>query len=97
MNKKKEKKYFVYILECFDGNFYTGVCVDLKKRLRQHNGEILGGAKYTKYRRPVKIIYFEELKNRSEAQIRESEIKKFSKDKKKDLVGGFLGKFDCKK
>jgi putative endonuclease len=91
------KKYFVYILECFDGSFYTGVCIDLKKRLRQHNGEIFGGAKYTKYRRPVKIIYFEELKNRSEAQIRESEIKKFSKNKKQELVRGFSEKINYKK
>jgi putative endonuclease len=91
MDKEKtfsDKEYFVYVLECFDKTFYTGVCVDLKKRLRQHNGEIVGGAKYTEFRGPVKVVYFEKKKGRSEAQKKESLIKKLTKKQKQVLIDG---------
>lgn len=75
-------KYYVYILECNDGTFYTGITNNLEKRLESHN---LGrGAKYTRGRTPVIIRYSEMVNGRSEALVREAEIKRLSKiDKSK--------------
>ena len=79
-----EKKDCVYILECNDGTLYTGWTNDIDKRFKAHNdGE---GAKYTKGRRPLKLVYLEELETKSEALKRENEIKKMTKDKKRQLI-----------
>ena len=80
--------YFVYILECSDKSLYTGITTDVKKRLDEHNTSEKG-AKYTKARRPVKLIYFEKSENRSSASKREYEIKKLSRRKKLQLVEKF--------
>lgn len=80
--------YFVYILECSDKSLYTGITTDVKKRLDEHNTSEKG-AKYTKARRPVKLIYFEKSENRSSASKREYEIKKLSRTKKLQLVEKF--------
>jgi len=77
--------YFVYILICSDGSFYTGITSDIEKRLKQHNGILKGGSIYTRSRRPVKLIYFEEYKTRSDALKREYEIKKLSHKEKSFL------------
>lgn len=77
--------YFVYILECKDGSLYTGITKDLPKRLDEHNTKDTG-AKYTKIRRPVKLIYQENSENRSTASKREYEIKKFTRVKKLQLI-----------
>ena len=78
---------YVYILRCKDDSLYTGWCVDLKKRLALHNtGK---GAKYTRSKRPCKLVYYEEISNKSEALKREIVIKKLSKAKKEDLVRNF--------
>ncbi|MDO6827000.1 GIY-YIG nuclease family protein [Poseidonibacter sp. 1_MG-2023] len=77
--------YFVYILECNDGSLYTGITKDLTKRLDEHNTKD-SGAKYTKARRPVKLIYEETSENRSTASKREYEIKKLSRLKKLQLI-----------
>ena len=66
----KQKPYFVYILHCSDGTLYTGICVDPEKRLHAHN-TLQRGAKYTRTRRPVSVVYQEICANRSEAQKRE--------------------------
>ena len=73
--------YFVYILKCNDGTLYTGVTSDLKRRIEEHNTSKLG-AKYTKARRPVKLIYSKDFEDRSAAQIEESRIKKLSRNEK---------------
>ena len=73
--------YFVYILECADKTFYTGITTNLDRRIKEHNTSKLG-AKYTKVRRPVKLVYSKEFINRSEASIEESKIKKLSRDEK---------------
>ena len=78
--------YYVYILECSDKSFYTGITIDLKRREKQHNWLIPWWAKYTLARRPSKIIYTEKYKNRSEASKREIQIKKMSKAQKESLV-----------
>lgn len=75
---------FVYILECADNTLYTGWTTDLSKRLRQHN---LGTAsKYTKVRLPVKLVYFEEVANKSLALKREYAIKSLSRTQKLNLI-----------
>ena len=77
--------YFVYILECSDGSLYTGITTDLTKRLDEHNTKNTG-AKYTKARRPVKLIYQETSENRSTASKREYAIKKLTRVKKLQLI-----------
>ncbi|BAF72085.1 GIY-YIG nuclease family protein [Sulfurovum sp. NBC37-1] len=67
--------YFVYMLECADGTLYTGIATDLERRLDEHNHSSKG-AKYTRTRRPVKLVYTEEYSDRSTASKREYEIKK---------------------
>lgn len=77
--------YFVYILRCSDNTLYTGVTNDLEKRLHAHNHEP-AGAKYTKARRPVVLVYQEKAKDRSEAQSREYIVRKLSREKKELLI-----------
>ncbi len=77
--------YFVYILECSDGSLYTGITKDVSKRLDEHNSKDTG-AKYTKARRPVKLVYQEASENRSSASKREYEIKQFTRSKKMQLI-----------
>jgi len=77
-------KYFTYLARCNDDSLYIGSCKDIKAREIKHNkGE---GARYTKQRRPVKIIYFEEYDILVEARRRESQVKKWTKIKKENLV-----------
>lgn len=77
--------YFVYILECSDSTFYTGITTNLDRRVKEHNTSKVG-AKYTKARRPVKLIYSKEFNNRSEASIEESRIKKLSRTEKLNFL-----------
>ncbi len=78
--------YFTYILKCKDESLYTWITTDLDRRVRQHNWELIGWAKYTLARKPVEIIYFEEFENRSLATKRELEIKKMSREKKLEFI-----------
>ena len=77
--------YFVYILECADKTFYCGYTTDLEKRIFNHNNSKVG-AKYTKARRPVKLIYSEEFLTLSEALKREYSIKCLKKAEKLKLI-----------
>lgn len=77
--------YFVYILECNDGSLYTGITTDVIKRLDEHNTKTCG-AKYTKSRRPVKLLYDESSSDRSSASKCEYEIKKLTRLKKLQLI-----------
>lgn len=79
--------YFVYILQCADNSLYTGITTDLDRRVEEHNSSKLG-AKYTKARRPVKLIYSKEFADRSEASKEESRIKKLSRQEKIELISG---------
>lgn len=79
------KPWFVYILECADGTFYTGVTDDVASRVITHNeGK---GAKYTKGRTPVILRFVEKVRERGEAQKREAELKKLTRSAKKNLCG----------
>ena len=76
--------HFVYLLECCDGSYYCGFTTDLDKRIKTHNeGK---GSKYTMRRRPVKLIYSEQFKDKSQALKREIKIKSFSREEKQSLV-----------
>ena len=77
--------YSVYIVKCSDDSLYTGITVDIERRIKQHNGIITGGAKYTSTRRPVKLVYKINLPNRSEASKEEYRIKKLTKKQKENL------------
>lgn len=80
--------WFVYILKCADGTLYTGVTIDVVRRVTEHNGEggAGKGAKYTKARRPVRVVYHELYPDRSSAGIREAAIKKLSRPEKQALI-----------
>ena len=76
--------WFVYILECADGSLYTGIARDLDARIKTHNEGT--GAKYTRGRLPVKLVYREVAKNRSSASQREHEIKQMPRQSKLALL-----------
>ena len=78
--------WHVYILKCGDGSLYTGVAIDLQRRLQQHNGELVGGPRYTRGRRPVELLWSDTEPDRSAAQRREASIKKLSRDEKLRLL-----------
>lgn len=78
--------FFVYVAHCSDGSYYTGITTDMDRRERAHNGEVQGGARYTKTRRPVRLVYHESYPNRSAASKRESMLKKLSHAQKARLV-----------
>ncbi len=82
---------YCYILECADGTFYTGWTTDPQKRLARHNQG--GGAKYTRARRPVRLIYVEEQPDRRAALRREIQIKKMSRAEKWKLARDWLTTF----
>ncbi len=76
--------YYVYIILCNDGSFYTGYTKNVKARARLHaNGR---GARYTKMHKPREVAYIEQLTSRSEAMRREKAIKKLSHSQKEDLI-----------
>jgi putative endonuclease len=77
--------YFVYMLECSDGSLYTGITTNVERRLDEHNSSDKG-AKYTKTRRPSKLVYCEAQKDRSDASKREFAIKKLSRKEKLKLI-----------
>ncbi len=80
------KPWFVYILRCADNSLYTGVTTDVNKRLDQHNGIDKNGAKYTRSRQPVKLVYQESSISRSEASKREYTIKCLKKSEKEHII-----------
>jgi putative endonuclease len=76
--------YYVYIILCNDGSFYTGYTKNVKARARLHaNGR---GARYTKMHKPQEIAYIEQLTSRAEAMKREKTIKKLNHQQKEDLI-----------
>ena len=76
--------HYVYILRCYDGSLYTGWTTDLEHRVKAHNeGK---GAKYTRSRSPVELVYHEEFGTKSEALKREAAIKRLSREEKLTLI-----------
>jgi len=77
--------FYCYILECADGTFYTGWTTDPQRRLRQHNAGT--GARYTRSRSPVRLVYLEPQPDRTAAMRREKVIKALPRKKKKEMIG----------
>ena len=76
--------WHVYIVRCSDNSFYTGVTTDLENRIKRHNSS--SGAQYTKIKKPVTLIYWEDFVDKNQALIREIQIKKLSKINKEKLI-----------
>jgi putative endonuclease len=76
--------YYVYILRCKDGSYYTGHAKDVEKRFKMHRKG--RGARYTRIHEPENLVYTEEFESRGEAMRRERRIKKFSHNKKQQLI-----------
>lgn len=77
--------YYLYLLKCADETLYTGITVNLNRRIEEHNASKLG-AKYTSARRPVKLIYSKKFRNRSLASKEENRIKSLSRKEKLELI-----------
>lgn len=82
----EDKNWLVYLLQCSNNAFYCGVTNDIDKRLRQHNGEIIGGAKYTRANAPCVLVYQEQAIDKSAALKREHEIKSMTRNEKLILL-----------
>ncbi len=81
---------YTYIVECSDGTLYTGWTSNLERRLRSHNDG--RGAKYTRSRRPVTLMYYEISDTKQEAMKREWAIKRMTREQKLDMIAGFREK-----
>ena len=85
VSEKKESRHFIYIIQCTDGTLYTGWTTNLESRMEAHNNGT--GAKYTRGRGPVQLLYSESFAGKGEALKREHEIKKLTREKKLALIG----------
>lgn len=83
--RKKAAPWHVYIVSCSDGTFYTGITTDLERRIGEHNAG-KAGARYTRSRRPVRLVYREAAESRSEAARREYRIRRMSPAEKRKLT-----------
>ncbi|NTU66802.1 MAG: GIY-YIG nuclease family protein [Candidatus Moranbacteria bacterium] len=81
--------YHLYILECSDKTLYTGIAVDVSRRVEEHNNS-QKGAKYTASRRPVRLVFSKEFANRSEVLKEECRVKKLPRCKKLDMIGNAI-------
>ena len=79
-----EKSWYLYILRCGDNSLYTGITTDVEKRLEAHRSG--KGAKYTRGRGPLELVYREQCGTHSDALKRELEIKKMSREQKQELI-----------
>jgi putative endonuclease len=87
---KRTGKFFVYIVECSDGTYYTGFTPDIERRLKIHNeGK---GAKYTRDRGPVGLVWYREYKYFKKAFMEEKRIKKLTRKQKEEMVNGKIKK-----
>lgn len=82
---EQTRKSYTYMVQCSDGSYYTGWTHDLEERVKQHN-EGKKGAKYTRSRRPVKLVYYEAFDTPQEAMSREWHIKKLTRKEKEALI-----------
>ena len=80
------KKHYAYMLRCKDNSIYSGYTTDLEKRLETHNSGM--GAKYTRARLPVKLVYFEEFEDKKEAMKREWQLKQYTHIEKEKIIEG---------
>jgi putative endonuclease len=78
--------WFVYMVRCADESLYTGIAKDVARRVGEHNAGGILGARYTRPRRPVELVYTEAVETRAEAARREYEIKQLTRQEKGELV-----------
>jgi len=83
--KCEKETWYVYMVRCSDGSLYTGITNNLEKRIAAHNSE-KGGARYTRSRRPVELIYSKQAGSRAAAARQEYQLKKLPRSQKKGLV-----------
>ncbi|NNF51915.1 MAG: GIY-YIG nuclease family protein [Gammaproteobacteria bacterium] len=86
MGRESQSDWFVYMLRCSDSSLYTGITNNLTKRLKHHSDGV--GARYTRSRLPVELVYQEGAADRSAAQRREAQIKSLSADAKRKMITG---------
>lgn len=86
-NFKRHGKYFVYIVQCRDGSYYTGYTNDLEKRVERHNAGY--ASKYTRVRLPVKLVWWKEYRYFKKAFLEELRVKKLKKEQKDKLIDEF--------
>ena len=79
--------YYLYLLRCSDNSLYCGQTKNLKRRIKEHNSND-SKSKYTRARRPIKLVYFEKYKTVNEVLRREWQIKRWSRSKKEALIQG---------
>jgi len=79
------KIWYLYVVRCGDDTLYTGITTDLKRRLNEHNTS-KRGAKYTKTRRPINLVYYELHQSRSNAQKAEHKFKKLTRQQKEKII-----------
>ena len=79
--------WYLYVVECADGTLYTGITNNVSRRLHEHNNT-KKGAKYTRVRRPVRLVWEKQYNNRSEAQAAEYQFKKLLHKQKWDIIKG---------
>jgi len=82
----KSSSWFVYFVRCADNSLYGGITTDLNRRVHEHNNDDKKGAKYTRPRRPVSLVYSESMPDKSSAAKREYAVKKLSKKAKEALI-----------
>jgi predicted GIY-YIG superfamily endonuclease len=80
------ERWYVYMVRCTDDSLYTGIAKNTARRVEEHNGDIGTGARYTRARRPVRLVYEEAQASQSAAARREYEIKQLSKRSKEALI-----------
>ncbi|HKJ10192.1 MAG TPA: GIY-YIG nuclease family protein [Gammaproteobacteria bacterium] len=80
--------WYVYMVRCGDGTLYTGIARDVRRRVQEHNGSGPCGARYTRARRPVALVYQERVADRSQAARREHSIKRLTRPQKEALIAG---------
>ena len=91
--RKSNSNWYVYIVECADGTLYTGVTTNLKRRINEHNYSIHKGSKYTRSRRPVRLVDAVGVDTRSEASRLEYKIKAKKRSEKIKYLKNYSGEF----
>ena len=81
-----DKEWHFYIVRCKDNSLYSGIAINVEERVKEHNRGT--GAKYTRGRRPVTLVYSERISNVSEAMKREYRVKRWPKTRKEQLIAG---------
>jgi len=80
--------WYLYMVRCADDTLYTGITTDVQRRIDEHNGDDRIGARYTRTRRPVELVYTEQVASRAAAASREAAIKKLTRQQKLALFNG---------